>query len=117
MRKLKKDLQDLETRLQSVEQQSEAELDLLKRRCDSLLIEQSLSQQAHINKVRDMEGEIERRDCSGQLRTAKGLIQDLQSELSEYTELADSLKLAEALQVTRSVSVQAGNVVRLKDRC
>ncbi|XP_060074637.1 uncharacterized protein LOC132554347 [Ylistrum balloti] len=96
--KLRQKLCDMESRLQTAEAQSESDLELMKQRCESLLTEQALTRQAHINQVRDLELELERRDCTGQLRTAHGLIQELQTELSEYTELAESLKIAEILQ-------------------
>ncbi|XP_021364950.1 cingulin-like [Mizuhopecten yessoensis] len=95
---LRQELRNMKSKLQTTEKQSESDLELMKQRCDSLLTEQALTRQAHINQVRDLEQELERRDCSGQLRTAQGVIQELQTELSEYTELADSLKLAEILQ-------------------
>ncbi|XP_033748770.1 coiled-coil domain-containing protein 18-like [Pecten maximus] len=96
--KLRQKLFQMESKFQSVEEQSESELELMKQRCDSLLTEQALTRQAHINQLRDLEQELMRRDCSGQLRTAHGLIQELQTELSEYTELSESLKMAEILQ-------------------
>lgn len=96
--KLRQKLSELESQHRCAEEQSESEMEVLRQRCDSLLTEQALTRQAHINQVRDLEQELACRDCSGQLRTAHGLIQELQTELAEYTELSDSLKMAEILQ-------------------
>ncbi|XP_076107412.1 uncharacterized protein LOC143075739 isoform X2 [Mytilus galloprovincialis] len=75
-----------------------SEIESLKIKCSEMEIQLADSTQTKTFEIATLKEELDKKKNDHQMRSAHNLILELQTELVEYKELTDSLKLAEQLQ-------------------
>lgn len=98
VRYLKEEIIQLNARSSKEKDQFVSEIENLKIKCSEMEIQLADSTQTKTIEIDTLKEELEQKQNDHQMRSAHNLILELQTELVEYKELTDSLKLAEQLQ-------------------